>query len=74
MLARLWHGRVPSQKADAYEAHLNRSGIPDYLATLGNRGVTVLRCASGALGLWLGPRGGRAGGSDNRQSVTLPPV
>jgi heme-degrading monooxygenase HmoA len=43
MLARLWHGRVPSQKADAYEAYLNRSGIPDYLATPGNRGVTVLR-------------------------------
>jgi cytochrome c553 len=31
-------------------------------------------CASGASGLWLGPRGGRAGGSDNRQSVNLPPV
>jgi heme-degrading monooxygenase HmoA len=43
MLARLWHGRVPSLKADAYEAYLNRSGIPDYLATPGNRGVTVLR-------------------------------
>ena len=30
-------------------------------------------CAS-ASGLWLGPRGGRAGGSDNRQSGNLPPV
>ena len=43
MIARLWHGRVPSAKADAYEVYLNRSGIPDYRATPGNRGVWVLR-------------------------------
>jgi len=43
VLARLWHGRVPSARADAYEAYLNRTGIPDYLATVGNRGALILR-------------------------------
>jgi heme-degrading monooxygenase HmoA len=47
MIARLWHGRVPTMKADAYLDYLNRSGIPDYRATPGNRGVTVLRRAHG---------------------------
>jgi hypothetical protein len=43
MLARLWHGRVPSAKADTYETYLNRTGVPDYVATPGNRGAGVLR-------------------------------
>ena len=47
MLARLWHGRVPSAKADAYDAYLNRTGIPDYVATHGNRGAWVLRRTDG---------------------------
>lgn len=47
MVARLWHGRVPSTKADAYEVYLKRTGIPDYAATPGNRGVWVLRRIEG---------------------------
>lgn len=47
MIARLWHGRVPSTKADAYLAYLHRSGVPDYRATAGNRGVTILRRTEG---------------------------
>ena len=47
MLARTWHGRVPTVKGDAYEAYLNKTGIPDYMATPGNRGVWVLRRAEG---------------------------
>jgi len=47
MLARLWHGRVPSAKADTYEAYLNRTGVPDYVATSGNRGAWVLRRTEG---------------------------
>jgi heme-degrading monooxygenase HmoA len=43
MLARLWHGRVRSAKADTYETYLNRTGVPDYVATPGNRGAWVLR-------------------------------
>ena len=47
MLARLWHGRVPSAKADTYETYLNRTGVSDYVATPGNRGAWVLRRAEG---------------------------
>ena len=47
MLARLWHGRVPSVKADAYDVYLNRTGVPDYIATSGNRGGWVLRRTDG---------------------------
>ncbi len=43
MIARTWHGAVPSEKADAYYELLLRSGVPDYRATEGNRGVLVLR-------------------------------
>ena len=47
MIARTWHGRVPAAKADAYQAYLYRTGIPDYKATAGNRGVFVLRRTDG---------------------------
>lgn len=43
MIARIWNGRVPSAKADAYYDYLLRTGIEDYAATPGNRGVYVLR-------------------------------
>ena len=42
MLARTWSGRTPREKADAYFEFLKESGIKDYLATPGNRGVLVL--------------------------------
>ena len=43
MIARTWHGRVPVAKADAYRAVLDQSGLPDYRATPGYRGILVLR-------------------------------
>lgn len=43
MIARFWHGAVPQSQADAYLAYLNQTGVPDYQATPGNRGVYVLR-------------------------------
>jgi heme-degrading monooxygenase HmoA len=43
MIARVWHGRVPAEKADAYLEFLNRIAVPDYRATPGNEGVTLLR-------------------------------
>ena len=43
MIARLWNGTVPTDRADAYLEYLNRTGVPDYRATEGNRGVQVLR-------------------------------
>jgi heme-degrading monooxygenase HmoA len=47
MIARSWHGVTPAAKADEYFAFLNTSGIPDYKATEGNRGVYVLRRIEG---------------------------
>jgi heme-degrading monooxygenase HmoA len=48
MIARIWHGRTPASKADAYVDYLKISGARELEATPGNRGVFVLRC--------LGPR------------------
>ena len=45
MIARTWHGRVPTAKADAYEAFLHRTGLADIAATPGNRGMLLLRRA-----------------------------
>jgi len=39
----MWHGRVPVSKSDAYHAYLQRTGLADYAATPGNRGVFVMR-------------------------------
>jgi heme-degrading monooxygenase HmoA len=47
MLARIWHGVIPAEKADEYLAYLNRTGLPDYRATPGNRGAFVLRRVEG---------------------------
>lgn len=47
MIARIWHGITPASKAEAYLDFLNQSGVPDYQATPGNRGVYVLRRLEG---------------------------
>src|SRR5215510_7203943 len=47
MLARIWHGVTPAEKADEYLDYLNQTGVPDYLATPGNRGAFVLRRLDG---------------------------
>ncbi len=43
MISRTWHGVVPREKADAYYEYLQATGIADYRAVAGNRGVFVLR-------------------------------
>ena len=43
MIARTWHGRVLTEKADAYLAHLKRTGLTDFRSSRGNMGVYVLR-------------------------------
>ena len=43
MIARIWHGVTPATRSDEYLELLNRTGVPDYRATEGNRGVYVLR-------------------------------
>jgi heme-degrading monooxygenase HmoA len=47
MIARVWRGRTPAAKADAYYEFLRRTGIKDYRATPGNLGVRVLRRIDG---------------------------
>ena len=47
MIARSWHGRVPAARADEYYAYLLRTGLADYRATPGNRGVLVQRWTEG---------------------------
>jgi len=49
MIARTWHGRVMTDKADAYLAHLKRTGLSDFRATPGNMGVYVLRRDEGGI-------------------------
>jgi hypothetical protein len=43
MIARMWHGMVPISKADEYLKLMRRIALPEYLATLGNRGAWCLR-------------------------------
>jgi heme-degrading monooxygenase HmoA len=53
MIARTWHGVTPASKADAYMEFLHRTGVPDYKATPGNRGVYVLRRIEGDVAHFL---------------------
>lgn len=43
MIARLWRGLTHAEHADEYLDYLQATGLKDYAATDGNRGVLVLR-------------------------------
>ena len=47
MIARIWHGRTVTTKADECLKFLIERAIPDYQSIAGNRGVTVLRRIQG---------------------------
>lgn len=47
MIARLWHGRVPTAKGGAYRAFLASRAIPDYRSIAGNAGAWVLERVEG---------------------------
>ena len=47
MIVRMWHGRVPTPKADAYAEFTNARAIPDYRSVKGNMSVHVLRRREG---------------------------
>jgi heme-degrading monooxygenase HmoA len=47
MIVRIWHGVTPAAKSDEYFDYLRVTGVPDYRATEGNRGVYVLRRIEG---------------------------
>ncbi len=53
MIARIWRGETPAVKADSYVRYLDRTGLADYRATPGNRGVFVLRDVHGATAEFL---------------------
>ena len=43
MIMRIWRGVTPAEKADAYLAYLQETGIKEYRATPGNLSVQVVR-------------------------------
>lgn len=47
MIARLWHGRTPAAKAEAYSEFLKARAIPDYRSIAGNHAVHILRRCEG---------------------------
>ena len=53
MIARIWRGRTPAAKAEAYVEYLLATGLKDYRAVPGNRGVSVLRRIEGEVAEFL---------------------
>ncbi len=54
MIARLWTGRVPADKADDYLELMSTVALPDYAATPGNRGASCLSRAEGeVVHVWM---------------------
>ena len=53
MIARIWRGRTPAAKGDAYVEYLLATGLRDYAAVPGNRGVRVLRRTEGEVAEFL---------------------
>lgn len=53
MICRIWHGRTPRAKADAYERFLEQRAIPDYRSVPGNLNVFILRRDEGDISHFL---------------------
>jgi len=49
MIVRMWHGRVPTEKAEAYRSFVNARAIPDYRSVPGNLSVHVLQRPEGTV-------------------------
>jgi heme-degrading monooxygenase HmoA len=45
----MWHGRVPSSKAQAYREFLKARAIPDYQSVEGNISIHILERSEGAI-------------------------
>jgi len=50
MIARIWHGRTPAAKMEAYTGFLKVKAIPDYQKTTGFKGLSFLRQLKGEEG------------------------
>jgi heme-degrading monooxygenase HmoA len=53
VIARIWHGRTKTEKAEAYLAFLEARAIPDYRSVPGNHGAFVLRRIEGDVAHFL---------------------
>jgi heme-degrading monooxygenase HmoA len=49
MIARLWHGRTPREKADSYVLYLEKTGVSEQTSIEGNRGSYVFHRIEGDL-------------------------
>ena len=49
MIVRIWHGTVPTSKAEDYRKFLNERAIPDYRSVKGNLGVYILERCEGEI-------------------------
>jgi heme-degrading monooxygenase HmoA len=47
MIVRVWHGRVPTSKAERYREFVNGRAIPDYRSVPGNLSVDILERRDG---------------------------
>jgi hypothetical protein len=47
MIARIWHGAVPIEKSGEYLERMRTVALPDYKATVGNRGAFCLHRVEG---------------------------
>ena len=47
MVVRMWHGRVPTSKAQSFREFTNQRAIPDYQSVPGNLGVYILKRPEG---------------------------
>ncbi len=79
MIARIWHGRTPAEKADDYLEYIKRTGIAEYRSVEGNRGQYILRKIDGdvadftVLSLWESMDAVRAfAGSEPEKPVYYP--
>jgi heme-degrading monooxygenase HmoA len=79
MIARIWRGIAPKEKADGYLAYLDQTGLVDYAKTPGNRGVTVLRrdqgehCEIMLISLWDSMKAVRAFAGENPEKAVYYP-
>ena len=49
MIARMWHGKVPKEKSEAYHQYLIRTGLHDYEKIEGNKGVFLQKKDEGGI-------------------------
>jgi heme-degrading monooxygenase HmoA len=53
MVARVWHGRTPADKADEYRQYLYEAGVKKIAAIPGNRGVQMMAAKNAAEGEFM---------------------